>query len=108
MAAGLPSPTLEKRERLGGIVETPAPAVAAGGDGVSEKQRTTTRDGEAATGDDDDMNARETLAGLRKIAPPRKRFLEVKNAGELRISEVEELLQEYRRLAKAIGEAVAS
>jgi len=57
-------------------------------------------------GDEDMLNAREALAALRRIAPPRRRFLEVRGAGELRIGEVEELLREYRRLAKAIGEAV--
>lgn len=54
----------------------------------------------------DELNAREALAALRQIAPPRRRFLEVRGAAELRIGEVEELLREYRRLAKAIGEAV--
>ncbi|KAK6432592.1 hypothetical protein LTR95_011242 [Oleoguttula sp. CCFEE 5521] len=56
---------------------------------------------------EDDLKAVEALTELRKIKPPRKRFLEVKDAAELRIGEVDELLKEYRRLAKAIGEAVA-
>jgi hypothetical protein len=55
----------------------------------------------------DDLNAIEALAELRRIKPPRKRFLEVGSANELRLGEVEELLAEYRRLARAIGEAVA-
>ena len=55
----------------------------------------------------DDLNATEALAELRRIKPPRKRFLEVGSANELRLGEVEELLAEYRRLARAIGEAVA-
>ena len=59
------------------------------------------RDGE------DDLNAAEALAELRRIKPPRKRFLEVSAASELKIGEVEELLAEYRRLARAIGEAIA-
>jgi hypothetical protein len=37
-----------------------------------------------------------------KIAPPIKRFMEVKNPGELRINEVLELLRDYRRLAGAL------
>ncbi|KAK5129866.1 hypothetical protein LTR08_002743 [Meristemomyces frigidus] len=61
----------------------------------------------ASEGAEEDLNARETLAELRRCKPPRKRFLEVRTAGELRIAEVEELLVEYRRLARAIGEAVA-
>jgi hypothetical protein len=56
---------------------------------------------------EDDLNAVEALAELRKIKPPRKRFLEVGGASELRIGEVEELLTEYKRLARAIGEAIA-
>lgn len=55
----------------------------------------------------DDLNAIEALAGLQRIKPPRRRFLEVQSAQELKLGEVEELLGEYRRLAKAIGEAVA-
>ena len=53
------------------------------------------------------MNAREAFAELRKLKPPKKRFLEVQTAGELRLSEIDDLLMEYRRLAKAIGEAIA-
>lgn len=56
---------------------------------------------------EDDLNATEALAELRRIKAPRKRFLEVSGASELKLGEVEELLAEYRRLAKAIGEAVA-
>jgi hypothetical protein len=60
----------------------------------------------AAQGEDD-LNAVEALAELRKLKPPRKRFLEVSGASELKIREVEELLMEYRRLARALGEAIA-
>lgn len=42
-----------------------------------------------------------------KIAPPVKRFMELKNPGELRINEVLELLRDYRRLAGALKEAGA-
>ena len=56
-------------------------------------------DGEAEeVGDSDDLNAREALAELRRLATPRKRFLEVKSAGELRIGEVEELLGQVHLL----------
>lgn len=101
---GQPSPTVEKPNRLGDIVESPAGARHVDDLPSLEKQRS--RD-VAATADDD-LNAREALAELRKIKPPKKRFLDVQSAGELRLSEVEELLMEYRRLAKAIGEAIAS
>jgi hypothetical protein len=42
-----------------------------------------------------------------KIAPPKKRFMELQNPGELRINEVLELLRDYRRLAGALKEAGA-
>ncbi|KAL8661938.1 MAG: hypothetical protein Q9202_005139 [Teloschistes flavicans] len=37
-----------------------------------------------------------------KILPPIKRFMEVSDAGKLRVGEVEELLRDYRRLAGAL------
>jgi hypothetical protein len=84
-------------------------AVSNGGPPTPGLSRTSTQNSVAPVVDVDDgeeMNARETLARLKKCKPPKKRFLEVGNAGELRLSEVEELLAEYRRLAKAVGEAV--
>ena len=93
------SPAPEKMGKLSDIVESPmsvrGPEVPA-----LEKLGGKGSDGE-------EMNAREALAELRKLKPPKKRFLEVQTAGELRLSEVDDLLMEYRRLAKAIGEAIA-
>ena len=40
---------------------------------------------------------------LRRIASPSKRFLDVKDASELRIKDVEDLLKDYRRLADGIN-----
>ncbi|KAL8634353.1 MAG: hypothetical protein Q9228_008053, partial [Teloschistes exilis] len=37
-----------------------------------------------------------------KILPPVKRFMDISDAGELRVGEVEELLRDYRRLAGAL------
>ncbi|QIW95031.1 hypothetical protein AMS68_000549 [Peltaster fructicola] len=62
----------------------------------------------AAVDASEDLNAREALAELKKIKPPKKRFLDISSAAELRIGDIEELLREYKRLAKAIGEAVSS
>ena len=53
-----------------------------------------------------DLSATESLAQLRLLKPPRKRFLEVSSANELKLGEVEELLVEFKRLAGAVGEAV--
>lgn len=36
------------------------------------------------------------------MAPPNKRFLELQDPGELRLSEVQDLLGEYRRMAEAL------
>ncbi|KAK0893406.1 hypothetical protein LTS16_022748 [Friedmanniomyces endolithicus] len=106
------SATHEKAGKLSGIVESPASARREGSEPFPALERQKTRDSLVEAGGDgedgdDDLNAREALAELRRLKPPKKRFLEVKGAGELRIGEVEELLGEYRRLAKAIGEAVA-
>jgi hypothetical protein len=43
-------------------------------------------------------------AAPAKIAPPIKKFVEMENAGDMRISEVLELLRDYRRLAGALAE----
>lgn len=94
------SPPNEKPKLLDELVDSPAqvrPEDAA----ALEKTRSHVSEG------GEDLNAIEALAGLRKTKPPKRRFLEVSSAGELRLGEVEELLLEYRRLAKAIGEAVA-
>ena len=95
-----PSPGPEKVTRLSDIVESPVSTRDSGMLPSLEKQPS--RDS-----NDDDLNAREALAELRKLKPPKKRFLDVQSAGELKIAEVEELLMEYRRLAKGIGEAIA-
>ncbi|KAL1589081.1 hypothetical protein WHR41_02128 [Cladosporium halotolerans] len=81
----------------------PPPQKEANADAANELEKTRSRVSEGGS----DLNAIEALAELRRIKPPRRRFLEVQGAGELRLGEVEELLSEYRRLAKAIGEAVA-
>ncbi|UKZ51916.1 hypothetical protein TrVGV298_005681 [Trichoderma virens] len=39
---------------------------------------------------------------IPKIAPPNKRFMELQNPGDLRLSEVLDLLKDYRRLAGAL------
>lgn len=42
------------------------------------------------------------LAGLSKIDPPIKRFLEVQDAQDLKLGEVAELLEDYKRLATTL------
>jgi hypothetical protein len=94
------SPAPEKMmNKLSGIVESPVSTREADLPAL-EKQRSRESNGE-------ELNAREALAELRKLKPPKKRFLEVQTAGELKLSEIDDLLMEYRRLAKAIGKAIA-
>ncbi|KAF2487819.1 hypothetical protein BDY17DRAFT_229202, partial [Neohortaea acidophila] len=96
-----PSPGVEKTSRLGDIIESPVTSRDGPGGGASPEKVQS-----GVNGRDEDMNARETLAELSRLKPPKKRFLEVQNVGELKIAEVEELLVDYRRLAKAIAEAI--
>lgn len=42
-----------------------------------------------------------------QVAPPIKRFMELHNPADLRISEVMELLRDYRRLATALKDTGA-
>ncbi|BGO92611.1 hypothetical protein NBRC10512_004290 [Rhodotorula toruloides] len=44
----------------------------------------------------------------RPVYQPVQRFLDVKDAGELRIGEVQELLEEYRRLVRVLQEAAST
>lgn len=93
----------QKAKPLEHITESPTIATPAS---LAPLNRVNSHMSEARDGEDD-LNAAEALAELRRIKPPRKRFLEVSGASELKLGEVEELLAEYRRLARAIGEAVA-
>lgn len=97
-----PSPGLEKMGKLGDIVESPA--TSRDSDTLPTLEKIKTNDSAAA----DDLNSREALAELRRLKPPKKRFLEVENAGELKLNEIDELLLDYRRLVKAVGNAIAS
>lgn len=76
---------------------------------VSEKAVTEGREEKVADARGEvDLGALEALAQLKKTKPPVRRFLEIKDAKELRIGEVEELLKDYRRLAEAVREAISS
>ncbi|GIZ37442.1 hypothetical protein CKM354_000088800 [Cercospora kikuchii] len=104
----LPAGAAAAQGRLNGLVESPD-SIRKPNDSLSPSlERTRSRDSSAGLGEGDEMNARESLAELRKLKPPKKRFLEIESANQLKLGEVEELLLEYRRLAKAIGEAIAN
>ena len=97
-AASTPTPLAapaEKAKQLGHIPER----------AVAEKKG---YESKVEATEEADLSAMEALALLRKTKPPVKRFLDIKDANELKIGEVEELLQEYRRLAEAVREAISS
>ncbi|KAI5360570.1 Putative vacuolar protein sorting-associated protein [Septoria linicola] len=109
--SALPVGAAAAQGRLNGIVESPV-SMRKPSDTLAAPmpalERTRSRDSTTGLGDGDDMNARESLAELKKLKPPKKRFLEIESANQLKLGEIEELLLEYRRLAKAIGEAIAN
>ncbi|KAF1813056.1 hypothetical protein P152DRAFT_473574 [Eremomyces bilateralis CBS 781.70] len=49
-----------------------------------------------------------TIEELKKTPPPVKRFLELKDARDMRVAEIDELLKEYQRLATALRVAISS
>lgn len=104
----LPSPS-SGGAKLGDVVESPAATNSAHHDALAplEARSQESRLNGEAEDQDENLHAREALAELRRIKPPSKRFLQVPSAAELKVGEVEDLLREYRRLAKAIGEAIA-
>lgn len=53
-----------------------------------------------------DLDALEALATLKKATPPVQKFIDVKNAQDLRIKDVDELLKDYQRLAALIKETI--
>ncbi|KAF2425313.1 hypothetical protein EJ08DRAFT_736774 [Tothia fuscella] len=53
-----------------------------------------------------DSRAVTAIEELRKLTPPDKRFVECKDARDLRVGDVEDLLREYQRLVAAMGKAV--
>lgn len=61
-----------------------------------------TSSGEIAQADDKGTRAIAAIESLKKTTPPVKRFLEAKDAQDLKLKEVNELLKEYQRLAMAL------
>ncbi|KAF2852818.1 hypothetical protein T440DRAFT_391684 [Plenodomus tracheiphilus IPT5] len=65
--------------------------------------RTTTGDLQS---DEKGLRAVAALEQLKKTSPPVKRFVECKDAQDLKLKEVDELLKEYQRLAGALRGAI--
>ncbi|KAL8953933.1 MAG: hypothetical protein Q9222_000220 [Ikaeria aurantiellina] len=73
--------------------------------GTTPTLATTTAASEAGPSELVDMPTGNSLpppSSPAKVAPPIKRFMDVSDAGELKIGEIAELLQDYRRLATAL------
>ncbi|KAF2025964.1 hypothetical protein EK21DRAFT_103544 [Setomelanomma holmii] len=66
-----------------------------------------TASGEVLQGDEKGTKAIAAIELLKKTSPPVKRFLEAKDAQELKLKEVDELLKEYQRLAAAMRSAIS-
>jgi hypothetical protein len=62
--------------------------------------------GDVAQVDEKGARAVAALEALRKTTPPVKKFLEAKDAQDLKLKEVDELLREYQRLASAMRGAI--
>lgn len=55
-----------------------------------------------------DVKAVAAIEELKRLHPPSKRFVDCRDAKELRVGEVEDLLKEYQRLVSALGKAISS
>ncbi|PSN67527.1 hypothetical protein BS50DRAFT_493073 [Corynespora cassiicola Philippines] len=62
--------------------------------------------GEVPQVDEKGARAVSALDALKKTPPPVKRFLDAKDAQDLKLKEVDELLKEYQRLAGALRNAI--
>ncbi|KAJ8114921.1 hypothetical protein OPT61_g3307 [Boeremia exigua] len=87
----LPSPTPEQNK----TPPVPTPELLS---------RTTAN--EAAPADEKGIKAIAALEQMKKTTPPLKKFLEAKDAQDLKLKEVDELLKDYQRLAAAMRSAI--
>ncbi|KAF2633585.1 hypothetical protein BU25DRAFT_327769 [Macroventuria anomochaeta] len=87
----IPSPTPEQNKTP--PVPTPEPL-----------SHTTTND--VAPADEKGVKAIAALEQMKKTTPPLKKFLEAKDAQDLKLREVDELLKDYQRLAAAMRSAI--
>lgn len=87
----LPSPTPEQNKT------PPAPS-------PEPLSRTTTQ--EVAPTDEKGAKAIAALEHMKKTTPPLRKFLEAKDAQDLKLKEVDELLKDYQRLAAAMRGAI--
>ncbi|KAH7400994.1 hypothetical protein DE146DRAFT_612388 [Phaeosphaeria sp. MPI-PUGE-AT-0046c] len=84
----------------------PSPSVEQPKQSSSPEPLSQTATNELPQADEKGAKAIVALDHLKKTPPPVKRFLEAKDAQELKLKEVEELLKEYQRLAAAMRGAI--
>jgi hypothetical protein len=100
---------LNQFARMGGLFGRPTPSpistlpISQSIPSVPSAEKPPHTDSSAQPGDN---KAAASIEELRKLPPPSKRFVECKDAADLRLGEVEELLREYHRLVAAVGRAV--
>jgi hypothetical protein len=100
-------PNMNMIPRFGRTATTSSPPIvppAAGDKGKSPPPLTSSVSEDVAK----ETRAVAAIETLRKTTPPVKRYLELKDARDLKIGEIEELLKEYQRLAGALRGAINS
>jgi hypothetical protein len=85
------SPTPEQNKT------SPAPAVELPRQAATNEMPSTNERG---------VKAIAALEQMKKTTPPLKKFLEAKDAQDLKLKEVDELLKDYQRLAAAMRSAI--
>ena len=99
-SVGVPSFAKFGRSASGPAPSTPPVGVSKQLGDISEKSS----HGDTKAVSETDLNNAETLAQLRKTKPPIRRFLETREARDLKIGDVDDLLKDYKRLAEAMRE----
>jgi hypothetical protein len=84
----------------------PSPSAEQPKQSPSPEPLSRTATGEVPPVDEKGVKAIAAIEQLKKTPPPVKRFLEAKDAQDLKLKEVEELLKEYQRLAAALRGAI--
>ncbi|KAH3916577.1 hypothetical protein HBI56_047590 [Parastagonospora nodorum] len=82
------------------------PVAEQGKQSPSPEPLSRTATGEVTQVDEKGAKAIAAIEQLKKTPPPVKRFLDAKDAQELKLKEVDELLKEYQRLATAMRGAI--
>ena len=85
---------------------SPAPEQSKMSPAPSPEPLSRTATGEITPSDEKGAKAMAALEQMKKTTPPLKKFLEAKDAQDLKLKEVDELLKDYQRLAAAMRGAI--